>query len=90
MTCFPTLKDDFHTMTTAVAQLVEKALLLPSEARSELVEAILERTPPSDGFLSEQMEIVTERMANVRNGKSALIPASEAHQSVLDSLKVTR
>ena len=73
-------------MTTAVAQLVEKALLLPSESRSELVEAILEGPPPTDAYLAESMELVTERMANVRDGKSTLICATEAHQSVLDSL----
>ena len=73
-------------MITAVAQLVEKALLLPSESRTELIEALLERPPPSDGSLAEQMGIVAERIANVRNGKSTLISETEAHQSVLASL----
>ena len=76
-------------MTTTVAQLVEKALLLPSEDRTELVEAILEGTPPSDSYLSDQMELIAERMENVRTGKSILIPAEDAHRIVLDSLRKT-
>ncbi len=74
-------------MTTTVAQLVEKALLLPSEDRTELIEAILEGTPPSNSFLTDQMELVAERMENVRNGKSTLISAEDAHRIVLDSLR---
>jgi hypothetical protein len=76
-------------MTATVAQLVEKALLLPFEDRTELIEAILEGTPPSETFLSAQMELVTDRMENVRTGKSTLIAAEKAHQIVLESLQRT-
>ncbi len=73
-------------MIATVAQLVEKALLLPSEARSELVEALLERSEPSDMLLMEQLRLVEERMAKVENGESLLIAEDEGHRLVLKSL----
>ena len=73
-------------MIATVAQLVEKALLLPSEARSELVEALLERSEPSDMLLMEQLRLVEERMAKVENGESLLIAQDEGHRLVLKSL----
>ena len=74
-------------MTATVAQLVEKALLLPAEARSELVEALLERSMPSQALLSEQILEVEQRMARVRGGESGLIDEETAHTSVLNSLR---
>ncbi|MBK8094073.1 MAG: addiction module protein [Verrucomicrobiaceae bacterium] len=75
-------------MSAAVAHLLNEALLLPTESRIELVEAVLERSEPSPEFISQQMEVVARRMENVRTGASRLIPAEEAHQRVLDSLKL--
>jgi hypothetical protein len=74
-------------MTATVAQLVEKALLLTTEARSELVEALLERSEPSQALLSEQILEVERRMARVRGGESGLIDEETAHVSVLNSLR---
>ena len=74
-------------MSAAVAHLVEEALLLPSESRTELIEAILERSRPSEEFLTEQLDVITGRMENVRNGSSRLVAAAEAHQMVLNSLR---
>lgn len=72
-------------MTASVAQLVEKALLLPSEARNELVEALLEH---SDGdLIGEQMKLVEERMARAARGETTFVEADEAHKFVLDSLQ---
>jgi len=83
----------FHTaavytqlMNARVAQLVQEALLLPSEARSELVEALLEHTPASPEAHDAQIRSIQARIANVAAGKSRLIAEEEAHQSVLDSL----
>ncbi|TDU81607.1 hypothetical protein EI77_00917 [Prosthecobacter fusiformis] len=77
-------------MNAAVCHLFEEVLLLPSEARTELVEAILERSTPSEDFLKQQLEVVAGRMENVRTGASKLIPAPESHASVLASLKSGR
>jgi hypothetical protein len=74
-------------MNAVVSELVEKALLLPAEARAELLEAIWERETPSQAFISNQMSIVAGRMENVRNGTSTLIPAADAHRMVLESLR---
>lgn len=74
-------------MIATVAQLVEKALLLPTEARSELVEALLECSEPSQALLSEQVLEVERRMARVRGGESGLIDEETAHASVLNSLR---
>jgi hypothetical protein len=63
-------------------------MLLPSEDQTELVEAILERSVPSADFVAEQMRTVERRMENVRTGTSKLIPADEAHESVLSSLRI--
>lgn len=60
-------------------------MLLPSDSRTELVEAILEQSAPSDDFISGQMKVITERMEKVRAGASPLIPADEAHDLVLGS-----
>ena len=72
-------------MNTAVAELVEKALLLPAKAKAELLEAIWERESLPEGFIPVQMGVVAERMENVSNGISLLIPAPEAHRMVLES-----
>ncbi|HRQ88511.1 MAG TPA: addiction module protein [Bacteroidia bacterium] len=77
-------------MTATVERLVQEALLLPSESRTELVEAILEGTLPSPEWIEPQMAVVLERIENVREGRSALIPEEEAHRRVRESLRETR
>ncbi len=73
-------------MTATVTSLVEQAMSLTSESRTELVEAILAEAKPSDAFLSDQMKIVRQRMNNVRDGRSELVPAEEAHRRVREAL----
>ena len=73
-------------MAPSVKQLVDQALLLPAESRTELVEAILEGSEPSSDFIAEKMETVLARMKNVSEGKSALISADEAHRKVREAL----
>jgi hypothetical protein len=77
-------------MTAAVAQLVEKALLLPTDARNELVEALLERSELTQPHIMEQLRVVEERIAKVESGESFLIDEEEAHRSVLESLSQTK
>lgn len=74
-------------MSAAVAHLVEEALLLSSDSRTELGEAILERSKPSNEFVAEQLEVIAGRMENVRNGSSQLVPSADAHRMVLASLQ---
>jgi hypothetical protein len=74
-------------MSVAVAQLLKEVLLLPADSQTELVEAILEHAEPSRDFVDEQMTHVTQRMENVRQGLSELVPAAEAHERVLAALK---
>ena len=73
-------------MTSSVAHLVEEALLLPGDERTELVEAILERSAPSEEFIRQQMAVVSGRMEDVRAGRSQLIPAEQAHREVRKAL----
>ncbi len=75
-------------MSTDVAQLLEKALLLPSESQTELVEALLERAEPSQEFLEQQVDKIVRRMRNVREGSSTVVSAADAHDRVLGSLKL--
>lgn len=75
-----------NNMTTSVAHLVQEALLLPGDERTELVEAILEGSAPSDDFIQTQMKVIAERMEDVRAGRSHLIPAEEAHKAVRKAL----
>jgi Putative addiction module component len=75
-------------MSVAVAHLLEEALLLPSESRTELVEALLERSEPARDFLDHQLGIVMRRMQSVRDGTSSLIAAEDAHDQVMESLKL--
>ena len=75
-------------MSIAAAHLLEQALLLPAESRTELIEALLERSQPPADFLDHQLGVVARRMENVRNGTSTVVPAEEAHQRVVDSLKL--
>lgn len=77
-------------MTSAVERLVQEALLLPSESRTELVEAILESSPPTSEFIDQQMVIVLDRIENVRTGRSALVREDEAHRSVREALSGAR
>jgi len=73
-------------MSAAVAHLLSEAMLLPSDCRTELVEAILEQSAPGEQFLAEQMKMIAGRMEKVRAGASTLIPADEAHDLVLGSV----
>jgi hypothetical protein len=73
-------------MALSVKQLVEQALLLPTESRTELVESILESSVPSNAFIAKQMETVVARMDSVREGRSILISADEAHRRVREAL----
>jgi hypothetical protein len=73
-------------MEPSVKQLAEQALLLTAEARTELVEAILEGSEPSGDFIAGQMETVLARMKNVSDGNSNLISAEEAHRKVREAL----
>lgn len=75
-------------MSSDVAHLLEEALLLPTEAQTELVEALLERSEPSLGFLDQQVGTVIRRMQKVRDGSSTVVSAADAHDQVLDSLKL--
>ncbi|MBL9114253.1 MAG: hypothetical protein JNJ83_04550 [Verrucomicrobiaceae bacterium] len=75
-------------MSSAVAHLLEEALLLPSESRTELVEALLERSEPSQDFLDHQLGIVRRRMQAVQGGTSALIAEEDAHEQVMRSLRI--
>lgn len=69
-------------MTAIVTSLMEQVMNLPSESRTELVEAILSEAKPSEEFLFEQMKVVRLRMNNVHDGRSELVPAEEAHRRV--------
>lgn len=73
-------------MTAAVTHLLDEALRLPDRSRIELAEQILDNTPPPAGTIAKQMTIVRKRMANVRSGRSRLIPAEEAHRQVRAAL----
>lgn len=75
-------------MSVAVDHLLQEVMLLPLESQTELVEAILERSEPSEDFLRYQVGIVARRMQSVRDGTSSLIPAEEAHARVLEALKL--
>jgi hypothetical protein len=73
-------------MSVSVTHLLEEALRLPPESRTELIEALLERTEPSREFLDHQLGIVSARMKRVLQGSSTVIDAGEAHDRVLHSL----
>ncbi len=74
-------------MSTAVADLLTAAMRLPSDSRTELVEAILERSEPTEDFIAGQMEVVSRRMERARQGITQLVPAAEAHEAVLAGLQ---
>jgi len=75
-------------MSAAIAHLLSEAMLLPSDRHTELVEAISEQSAPGERFLAEQMTVIAGRMEKVRAGASTLIPAGEAHELVLGSLRL--
>jgi len=74
------------SMTAAVTHLLDEALRLPDQSRIELAERILDNTPPPADFIAKQMSIVRKRMANVRAGRSQLVPAEEAHRQIRKAL----
>jgi hypothetical protein len=73
-------------MTAAVTSLVKQAMELSNDSRTELVEAILAESRPSAEFLSGQMKTVRERMQAVREGRSTLVSAEDAHRHVREAL----
>ena len=73
-------------MTARVEHLIEEALLLPTDSRTELVEAILESSAPASEFIAHHMDLVLRRMDDVREGRSQLVPAEEAHRRVRQAL----
>ena len=74
-------------MNSSSADILHQAMLLPWDARTDLVEAILEQSQPTDEFILNQLELVNRRMERVRQGQSQLIPAEEAHALVLARLQ---
>ena len=79
--------DNIQPMSIDVADLLTAAMRLPSDSRTELVEAILERSEPNEDFIAGQMEVVSRRMERVRQGITQLVPAAEAHEAVLAGLQ---
>jgi hypothetical protein len=74
-------------MEATVEDLLNAAMKLSAESRTDLVEAILERSTPTGTFVADQMEVVTQRMERVRQGESQPISAAEAHETILSGLK---
>lgn len=72
-------------MSLSVSHLLSEALQLSADSRTELVEAILEQSRPSAEFVDKQLALVRTRREDVLHGKSALIPAVEAHAFVRNS-----
>jgi hypothetical protein len=77
-------------MSATVADLVKQAMSLPNDSQTELVEAILANAKPSREFIDEQMKTVRQRMNNVREERSELIAADEAHRRVREALAQDR
>lgn len=75
-----------NNMTASVAHLVQEALLLPGDERTELVEAILGRSAPTDDFIRTHLSVIAERMEDVRAGRSHSFPAVYAHNYVRTAL----
>jgi putative addiction module component (TIGR02574 family) len=73
-------------MTTTASRLLEQVLLLPEDEREELVGNILDQSLPPSDFVAEQMITVRRRIEDVKEGRSALIPAEEAHQRVREAI----
>ncbi len=80
----------FSSTTTTVTSLVERTMSLPSESRTDLVEAVLAGAKPSSEFLAEQVKVVRQRMDNVREGRSELVSAEDAHCRVREALTQVR
>lgn len=74
-------------MSATVARLVEEVLRLPSDSRTELIEAVLERAEPSPDYLAETLSRIASRLADDEAGRTFPIDAEAAHESVLASLK---
>jgi hypothetical protein len=68
--------DSLTCMTVAVSEFLAAAVSLPDKSRSELVEAILERSSPSTSFISEQMSLVSARIERIREGLSTPVKMS--------------
>jgi len=70
----------FHSMTQAVAQILEEAEQLSTQERAELADRIVESLAhaiPSD-IAQAQMTEVRRRIAQVEAGEVTLIPGAEA------------
>ena len=66
----------------------KKPSSFPPESQTELIEALLERAEPSKEFLDHQLGIVSARRTRVEQGSSTLIDAGEAHDRVINALKM--
>ena len=76
-------------MTATVETLKNEARQLSVREREDLAYAILEEISP-DELMEEQMEIVAQRIENVRLGKSKLIPMEEAFRRMDAAAKGSR
>ena len=72
-------------MADSMAHLLEEVLALPTESRLELAEHIWDNTPPHPDLIQEQLKEVERRMASVKEGRSQLIAADEAHRQVREA-----
>lgn len=73
-------------MPVTVSEILQEALQLSDASRIELAERIIETTPIPQGLLDEHLKRARQRMENVAEGKSEVIPAAQAHQMVRDAL----
>ncbi len=73
-------------MAPTVTTLLRDASQLSDEARIELAERLIEGVQTFPALMAEHMSAVRERMQNVSEGRSEIIPADRAHQVVRDAL----
>jgi putative addiction module component (TIGR02574 family) len=66
------------SMPTPVEDLAAQALGLPPEDRAKLVERLLESFEPKSSAQAAWLQLARSRRDEVRSGKVAMVPGSEA------------
>lgn len=73
-------------MTITVSNIFEEAMLLSDDSRLDLAERLIASTQTPAELLAEQLQVASDRMRALDEGRSSEIPGAEAHALVRKSL----
>lgn len=76
-----------YAMTITVSNIFEEAMMLSDDSRLDLAERLIASTQMPDGLLAEQIQVASDRMRALDEGRSLEIPSADAHAMVRKAVR---